>query len=41
MSIRKWIKRAIEALLIVLIASIPAAIMIIWFISCALGEEVI
>lgn len=41
MNIKRWIKRAIEALLFVLIASIPAAIMIIWFISCALGEEVI
>lgn len=41
MNIKKWIKRAAEALLVVLIASIPAAIMIIWFISCALGEEVI
>lgn len=41
MSIKKWTKRAIEALLYVLIASIPAAIMIIWFISCALGEEAI
>lgn len=41
MNIKKWIKRALEALLIVLIASIPAAIMIIWLVSCVLGEEVI
>lgn len=41
MSIKNGIKKALEALLVLLIASIPAAIMIIWFISCALGEEVI
>lgn len=41
MSIKNGIKKALESLLVLLIASIPAAIMIIWFISCALGEEVI
>lgn len=41
MNIKRWIKRVIEALFVLLIASIPAAIMIIWLVSCVLGEEVI
>lgn len=41
MSIKNGIKRVIEALFVLLIASIPAAIIIIWLVSCALGEEVI